>query len=203
MPAVSSVSPSGIPYVDYVDSGIKWASGDFTYSFPTSASFYTGFGGGAYGSGEQNNGFKAFNAIQQSATDVDPQHVFAGGQRHLHADHRVLDAERDLALCGIQYAQHGLGLLSVGRARRRRRLVQQFERLVQQPGSRQLRLADHHPRDRASARPQASARGVRLVRRGAGQRGLARIHGDELSLLHRGVDHAGAHQRHAGVFRRR
>lgn len=47
---------------------MKWASNDFTYSFPTSASFYTGLGGGAYGSGEQNAGFKAFNAIQQAAT---------------------------------------------------------------------------------------------------------------------------------------
>ena len=68
MPAVSSVSPSGISYIDWLESGLKWASGNFTYSFPTSASFYTGFGGGAYGSGEQNNGFQAFNATQQSAT---------------------------------------------------------------------------------------------------------------------------------------
>jgi serralysin len=47
---------------------MKWASSDFTYSFPTSASFYTGLGGGAYGTGEQNAGFKAFNAVQQAAT---------------------------------------------------------------------------------------------------------------------------------------
>ena len=68
MPSVSSVSPSGIASTDYVLSGMKWASNDFTYSFPTSASFYTGFGGGAYGSGEQNAGFTAFNAVQQAAT---------------------------------------------------------------------------------------------------------------------------------------
>jgi serralysin len=68
LPAVSSVSPSGISYIDWLESGLKWASGDFTYSFPTSASFYTGFGGGAYGSGEPSNGFKAFTAVQQAAT---------------------------------------------------------------------------------------------------------------------------------------
>jgi hypothetical protein len=68
LPSVSSVAPSGISSIDYVVSGLKWVSGDFTYSFPTSASFYTGFGGGAYGSGEQNNGFKAFTAVQQAAT---------------------------------------------------------------------------------------------------------------------------------------
>src|SRR5690242_18466162 len=68
MPSVSSVNPSGISYIDWVESGLKWASGNFTYSFPTSASFYTGFNGGAYGSGEQTSGFQAFTAIQQSAT---------------------------------------------------------------------------------------------------------------------------------------
>ena len=68
MPSVSSVSPSGISYIDWLESGLKWASGNFTYSFPTSASFYTGFGRGAYGSGEQTNGFQAFNATQQAAT---------------------------------------------------------------------------------------------------------------------------------------
>ena len=68
MPAISSVAPSGIPYVDYVDSGTKWATNSFTYSFPTSASFYTGANGTAYGDGEENSGFKAFTPIQQAAT---------------------------------------------------------------------------------------------------------------------------------------
>jgi serralysin len=52
VPATSSVTPSGISYVDYVDSGMKWATGNLTYSFPTSASFYVGMNGSAYGSGE-------------------------------------------------------------------------------------------------------------------------------------------------------
>ena len=68
MPSVSSVSPSGISYIDWLESGLKWASGNFTYSFPTSGSFYTGFNGGSYGSGEQNMGFQAFNSVQQAAT---------------------------------------------------------------------------------------------------------------------------------------
>ena len=68
MPATSSVTPSGIPYVDYVDGGTKWAVNSFTYSFPTSASFYVGFNGGPYGSGEENSAFKPFTAIQQAAT---------------------------------------------------------------------------------------------------------------------------------------
>ena len=58
--------------------------------------FTSGFNGGAYGSGEQNNGFKAFNASPAGGDHLDSQHVFAGGQRHLHADHRDIDAKRDL-----------------------------------------------------------------------------------------------------------
>ena len=68
MPVTSSVTPSGISYIDYVDGGTRWAASSFTYSFPTSASFYTGFGGGPYGSGEPASGFKPFNAVQQAAT---------------------------------------------------------------------------------------------------------------------------------------
>ena len=67
MPGISTVTPSGIPTVDYVDSGTKWATNSFTYSFPTSPSFYTGAFGMPYGSGEQNSGFQAFNAVQQAA----------------------------------------------------------------------------------------------------------------------------------------
>src|SRR6185295_53672 len=68
LPAVSTVNPSGIAYVDYVDSGLKWATNSFTYSFPTSGAYYVGLGGAAYGSGEENAGFTAFNAVQQAAT---------------------------------------------------------------------------------------------------------------------------------------
>ena len=67
MPAIFTVTPSGIPTVDYVDSGTKWATNSLTYSFPTSASFYVGMSGGPYGSGEENSGFQAFNAVQQAA----------------------------------------------------------------------------------------------------------------------------------------
>ena len=68
MPAISTVTPSGIPDVDFVDSGTKWAVSSLTYSFPTSASFYTGANGAAYGSSEELIGFKPFTALQQAAT---------------------------------------------------------------------------------------------------------------------------------------
>jgi len=45
-----------------------WGVNSFTYSFPTSPSYYVGFNGGSYGSGEQNTGFQAFNSVQQAAT---------------------------------------------------------------------------------------------------------------------------------------
>ena len=69
LPAVSSVTPSGIPYVDYVDSGIKWGVNSFTYSFPTSASFYVGLQRRSLTApANKTTGFKAFNAVQQAAT---------------------------------------------------------------------------------------------------------------------------------------
>ena len=68
MPAISSVTPFGTLAVDAVDSGTKWATNSLTYSFPTSASFYTGAFGMTYGSGEPSNNFKAFTTVQQNAT---------------------------------------------------------------------------------------------------------------------------------------
>lgn len=64
MPAISTYSPTGDPYVDALLSGRKWAVDSLTYSFPTSASFY----GSNYGNGEPNNNFEAFNSVQQAAT---------------------------------------------------------------------------------------------------------------------------------------
>ena len=64
MPATSTLSPTGTPIVDGVLSGTKWAVTNFTYSFPTSGSFYEA----GYGSGEPTNRFEAFNAAQQAAT---------------------------------------------------------------------------------------------------------------------------------------
>ena len=68
MPATASLTPFGSLAVDAVDSGTKWATNSFTYSFPTSASFYTGAFGMAYGSGEPSSNFKAFTTVQQNAT---------------------------------------------------------------------------------------------------------------------------------------
>jgi serralysin len=63
MPATTTVSPTGNPYVDGVLSGGKWAVNSLTFSFPTSASYY----GSAYGSGEPGTGFEALTSTQQSA----------------------------------------------------------------------------------------------------------------------------------------
>ena len=60
MPATSTVSPTGNPYTDGVLSGMKWAVGSLTFSFPASASYY----GTGYGSGEPASGFQAMNATQ-------------------------------------------------------------------------------------------------------------------------------------------
>ncbi|MEQ1771320.1 MAG: matrixin family metalloprotease, partial [Devosia sp.] len=57
MPAVSGVGRSGNVDIDGVLQGTKWASGNLTYSFPTSISQYN----------YSRNGFEAFNATQQAA----------------------------------------------------------------------------------------------------------------------------------------
>ena len=67
MPGTTTVTPTGILAVDAVDSGTRWNTLSLTYSFPTSASFYTGFMGGAYGSGEPLSNFQAFTSVQQAA----------------------------------------------------------------------------------------------------------------------------------------
>jgi VCBS repeat-containing protein len=64
VPAVSSFSPTSDPYLNGVMSGIKWATGSLTFSFPSDPTFY----GAAYGSGEPTTGFEAFTALQQDAT---------------------------------------------------------------------------------------------------------------------------------------
>ncbi len=67
MTGTTSTTATGNVYVDGIISGTQWATNSFTYSFPTSASFYTGAFGLSYGSGEPLNGFQPFTAIQQAA----------------------------------------------------------------------------------------------------------------------------------------
>ncbi|GGH11461.1 protease [Alsobacter metallidurans] len=64
MPAVSTFSPTGVSTIDGLLGGTKWAVSAFTYSFPSSASFY----GAIYGDGEPSTGFGALNLVQQAAT---------------------------------------------------------------------------------------------------------------------------------------
>src|SRR5579871_4180224 len=69
MTSVSSVSPTGNPYIDGVLVGTKWATNTLTYSFPSSPADY----GAGYGSGEPGKAFKPFTAAQQAAV----QHILA------------------------------------------------------------------------------------------------------------------------------
>ncbi len=64
MPAVSSVGRTGVSNIDGVLSGVKWATGTLTFSFPSSASFY----GSGYPNGETSTNFEAFTALQQAQT---------------------------------------------------------------------------------------------------------------------------------------
>ncbi|MFL5152855.1 MAG: M10 family metallopeptidase C-terminal domain-containing protein [Microvirga sp.] len=63
MPATATVIASGNQDTDGVLSGIRWASGALTYSFPSSASFY----GSNYSPDDEPGTFSALNATQQSA----------------------------------------------------------------------------------------------------------------------------------------
>ena len=64
VPAVSTFTSTTDPLLNGVLSGIKWATGSLTFSFPSSGSLY-----GAYGSSnEPTTGFEALTAAQQTAT---------------------------------------------------------------------------------------------------------------------------------------
>jgi VCBS repeat-containing protein len=64
VPAVSTFSSTTDPGLNGVLSGIKWATGSLTFSFPSSGSLY-----GTYGSSkEPSTGFEALTAAQQAAT---------------------------------------------------------------------------------------------------------------------------------------
>ncbi|WMT92859.1 M10 family metallopeptidase C-terminal domain-containing protein [Pelagibacterium sp. H642] len=63
MPATASLNLTGDAYVDALLGDVKWATGTFTYSFPTSAVQY----GSGYGYGEPTSGFEVLNGDQQSA----------------------------------------------------------------------------------------------------------------------------------------
>ncbi len=63
MPATTTYASTGNAYIDGVLGDVKWAVNEFTFSFPTSGSFY----GSRYGSGEPTNNFGTLNAAQQAA----------------------------------------------------------------------------------------------------------------------------------------
>lgn len=64
MPSTTSYSPTGDANLDGVLMGVKWATTNLTFSFPTASTDY----GSAYGAGsEPYNNFKAFTSVQQTA----------------------------------------------------------------------------------------------------------------------------------------
>ena len=63
MPSVASYTLTGDPYIDSLLGESKWGVSSFTYSFPSSGSYY----GSGYGSGEPGNNFQSLNSTQQAA----------------------------------------------------------------------------------------------------------------------------------------
>jgi Ca2+-binding RTX toxin-like protein len=63
MPATTSVSPTGNQDIDGILLNRKWAVSSFTFSFPTSASFYQA---GSAPNGETTSNFDVLNATQQN-----------------------------------------------------------------------------------------------------------------------------------------
>jgi serralysin len=61
MPAVATYSLTTDTYINGVLCNLKWAVSSFTYSFPTSGSYY----GTSYGNGENVTNFGGLNTAQQ------------------------------------------------------------------------------------------------------------------------------------------
>lgn len=62
MPATTNYALTGDAHIDSLLGGIKWATLELTYSFPTEAAHY----GSAYGYGEPTSSFAALNGSQQT-----------------------------------------------------------------------------------------------------------------------------------------
>ena len=132
MPATATVSKTSNPLIDGVLTGGKWAVSNFTYSFPTSASYY----GSGYGSGEPTNGFEAFNAAQQAAVGAVLKSYSAVANLTFTEITETSTQHADLRFAEIRQDEHRLGLLSRQPGGGRRRLVQQLQQLLRQPASR-------------------------------------------------------------------
>lgn len=63
MPATAAVSLSGVPDVDGILFGVRWASAALTYSFPASGSLY----GSSYSPSNEPATFSPLTALQQGA----------------------------------------------------------------------------------------------------------------------------------------
>jgi hypothetical protein len=65
MPAVTTYSPLGDPYIDGILTGAKWSTATLTYSFPSYGWYYEA----GYGKGEPTNNFEALTATQRAAVE--------------------------------------------------------------------------------------------------------------------------------------
>ena len=144
---------------------------------------------------KQNAGFKAFNAVQQAATASILNMYSQVANVTFTQITESTTQSATLRYAGSSQPSTAWGYYPSTMPEGGDAWFNSTSAWYDQPGRRQLRLADYHPRDRASARAQASADGLRRLRRRAGQHGFARIHRDELPLIYRRLDHAGAHQR--------
>ena len=146
MPATAHRSPRrGSHTLIMLIAATKWGVNSFTYSFPTSASFYVGFNGGPYGSGEQNNGFKAFTAVQQAATASILNMYSAVANVTFTQITETSTQSADLRYAESNHAEHGLGLLPFAVAGRRRCLVQQLAAAGTTTRSSAIMPGDDHP----------------------------------------------------------
>ena len=158
------------------------------------ASYYTGFNGGPYGSGEQNTGFQAFNAVQQAAT-ASILNMYSAVANVTFT--QIAETSTQSATCATQsrIAEHGLGLLSFESPEGGdawfnsssgwydNPVVGNYAWLTIMHETGHL-LGLKHPQDASGSfgAVPVSADSLEYT-------------GDELPLLYRGVDHAGPHQR--------
>lgn len=66
MPSVATYSLTGDPYIDGLLGDGKWGVSSFTYSFPSSGSYYES----GYGYGEPGNNFQSLNGTQEGAVQT-------------------------------------------------------------------------------------------------------------------------------------
>uniref|UniRef100_UPI00358DBECA hypothetical protein n=1 Tax=Sinorhizobium medicae TaxID=110321 RepID=UPI00358DBECA len=145
MPSTTTYAPTGNAYIDGLLGDWKWAVKDFTFSFPTSASFY----GSGYGNGEPQKGFAALNAAQQTTARAAFDQFSSVAKVSFTEIAERATKHADVRLASSDAPSTAWAYFPC--CRRRGRVVQQLVRLLQPPDERKLRLCDIPPRDRPRA----------------------------------------------------